>query len=100
MQAICELAFVILDIYWWIVIASAVLSWLYAFNIINPGNQFVDAVGTFLYRMTEPLYRQIRRLLPAMGGLDLSPLIVLLGIFLLRRIIFLYVYLPAARGGF
>ncbi|MCQ8781938.1 YggT family protein [Mangrovibrevibacter kandeliae] len=99
MQAIAELLLFILNIYWWIVILSAILSWLYAFNIVNAGNPFVDAVGSFLYRMTEPLFRVIRRFLPNLGGLDLSPLVVLLGIFLLQRVITLYVWLPAMRAG-
>ncbi|MCY0536454.1 YggT family protein, partial [Klebsiella pneumoniae] len=79
--AVIQLVLLILNILWWIIIASAVLSWLFAFNIVNPRNQFVGMIGEFLYRVTEPIYRPIRRVLPDLGGIDLSPLVVLLGIF-------------------
>lgn len=74
----------IIDIYVWVIILSAVLSWLVAFDIINMRNRFVYLVGDALNRITEPVYRPIRRLLPDMGGLDLSPLIVILGLWFLR----------------
>ena len=70
----------IIDIYVWVIILSAVLSWLVAFDIINMRNRFVYLVGDALNRITEPVYRPIRRFLPDMGGLDLSPLIVILGL--------------------
>ncbi|MGE0501109.1 MAG: YggT family protein [Rhizobiaceae bacterium] len=66
------------SIVWWIVILSAIFSWLYAFNVVNPRNQFVNAIGSALYRLTEPIYRPIRRLLPDLGGIDISPIVVLL----------------------
>ncbi|MEO1066895.1 MAG: YggT family protein [Pseudomonadota bacterium] len=74
----------ILSLITWIVIISAVLSWLFAFNVINPSNQFVSTVANALYQMTEPLLRPIRRFVPPMGGMDLSPLVLLVGIFFLR----------------
>ena len=74
----------IIDIYVWVIILSAVLSWLVAFDIINMRNRFVYLVGDALNRITEPVYRPIRRFLPDMGGLDLSPLIVILGLWFLR----------------
>lgn len=74
----------IIDIYVWIIILSAVLSWLVAFDIVNMRNRFVYLVGDALNRITEPVYRPIRRFLPDMGGLDLSPLIVILGLWFLR----------------
>ena len=74
----------IIDIYVWVIILSAVLSWLVAFDIINMRNRFVYLVGDTLNRITEPVYRPIRRFLPDMGGLDLSPLIVILGLWFLR----------------
>ena len=74
----------IIDIYVWVIILSAVLSWLVAFDIINMRNRFVYLVGDALSRITEPVYRPIRRFLPDMGGLDLSPLIVILGLWFLR----------------
>ncbi|MGV1916487.1 YggT family protein [uncultured Agrobacterium sp.] len=76
-----------LDIYWWILIASAIFSWLYAFNVINSSNQFVNAIGNFLYQATEPVLRPIRNRLPNMGGIDLSPLIVLLAIVFIKMIL-------------
>ena len=74
----------IVDIYVWVIILSAVLSWLVAFDIVNMRNRFVYLVGDALNRITEPVYRPIRRFLPDMGGLDLSPLIVILGLWFLR----------------
>ena len=74
----------IIDIYVWVIILSAVLSWLVAFDIVNMRNRFIYLVGDALNRVTEPVYRPIRRFLPDMGGLDLSPLIVILGLWFLR----------------
>ncbi len=73
-----------LNLYTWILIASAIFSWLFAFNVINSSNQFVDAIGRFLYNVTEPVLRPIRRVMPNLGGIDISPIIVLLLIFFLR----------------
>ncbi len=74
-----------LDIYTWIVIASAVFSWLYAFNVVNSSNRFVASVGDFLYKTTEPVLRPIRNVLPNLGGIDISPIILLLIIFFIRQ---------------
>lgn len=74
-----------LNIYWWFIIASAVFSWLYAFNVVNPRNQFVGMIGDFLFRVTEPALRPIRNLLPDLGGIDVSPIILLLIIFFVRQ---------------
>ena len=76
----------IIDLYVWVIILSAVLSWLVAFEIVNMRNRFVYLVGDTLNRLTEPVYRPVRRFLPDMGGLDLSPLIVILGLWFLRDI--------------
>ena len=67
----------VLDIYKWVVIAAVIVSWLTAFNVINPHNNFVRAVLRILYALTEPVFRPIRKVIPPIGGLDLSPLIVL-----------------------
>ncbi|MDZ4866505.1 MAG: YggT family protein [Alphaproteobacteria bacterium] len=64
----------------WIIIINVVLSWLIGFNIINPYNPFVRAVHTFCYRVTEPLLAPIRRMLPDLGGIDISPIILLIAI--------------------
>ena len=76
----------IIDLYVWVIILSAVLSWLVAFDVVNMRNRFVYLVGDTLNRLTEPVYRPVRRFLPDMGGLDLSPLIVILGLWFLRDI--------------
>ncbi len=86
-DAVITVILLALQIYWWILIASAIFSWLYAFNVINSSNQFVNSIGSFLYHATEPVLRPIRRVLPNMGGIDLSPLVVLLGIVFLQMII-------------
>ena len=75
-----------LDIYTWILIASVIFSWLFAFNVINGRNQFVGMVGDFLHRATEPVLRPIRRILPDLGGIDISPIVLLLIIFFIRQL--------------
>ena len=75
MRSILYIILVVLDIYIWLLIAAAVLSWLVAFNVINTRNQFVAMVGDFLYRITEPVLRPIRNMLPSLGGIDLSPVV-------------------------
>lgn len=75
-----------LSIYTWIIIASAVFSWLYAFNVVNSNNQFVGMIAEFLYKATEPALRPIRRVLPDLGGLDISPIVLLLIIFFIRSL--------------
>ncbi len=76
-----------LDIYTWIIIASAIFSWLYAFNIVNARNPFVASVGNFLYRVTEPALKPIRRFLPDLGGVDISPIILFIIIFFIRQLL-------------
>jgi YggT family protein len=92
MRAILDVLLVALDIYTWIIIASAIFSWLFAFGVVNPRNQVVSTIGDALYRLTEPALRPIRRFVPSFGGLDISPIILLLLIFLIQRIIVLYIY--------
>ncbi|XWN32310.1 MAG: YggT family protein [Devosia sp.] len=87
MGSILELVLVIIRLYTWVVIASVVFSWLYAFNVINSRNQIVNTIGRALYQLTEPVLGPIRRVLPNMGGLDLSPLVLLLGLFFLQTLI-------------
>ena len=87
MRSVLDVVMLALDLYVWILIASAVLSWLIAFNVINTRNQFVVSVWDFLHRVTEPALRPIRNLLPDMGGIDLSPLILILGIMLVQRLL-------------
>ncbi len=92
MRAILDVVLIALDFYTWIIIAAAIFSWLYAFNVVNPRNQVVGMIGNMLYQLTEPLLKPIRNVLPSMGGLDLSPLALLLGIVLVQRVIIYYVY--------
>lgn len=73
----------IINIAWFLVIASAIFSWLYAFNVINVNNNAINMIGRSLYQLTEPLYRPIRNILPNMGGVDLSPLVVLVILYFL-----------------
>jgi YggT family protein len=78
MIALVNLIDTVITIYIWLLIASAILSWLVAFNVINTGNRFVYQIGDFLYRITEPALRPIRNVLPTLGGIDLSPLVLIL----------------------
>ena len=87
LHAIVDVIEVVLQLYVYLLIASAILSWLIAFNVVNTRNQFVSAVAEFLYRITEPVLRPIRSIMPDLGGLDISPIIVILLIILIQRII-------------
>lgn len=82
----------VIDIYTWIVIAGAIMSWLVAFGVINVRNQFIRVVVDLLYRLTEPVLRPIRRFLPNLGGVDISPVILLLGLFFIRSLLWEYVW--------
>jgi YggT family protein len=78
----------VITLYIWILIAAAVLSWLIAFNVVNTRNPIVHSVADFLYRITEPALRPIRSILPNLGGIDISPVILILGLLFLRNVIF------------
>ena len=92
MRAILDIILLLLSLYWWIVIIAVIFSWLFAFNVINHTNQFVQMVWRFVYQLTEPVFQRIRQVIPAFGGIDLSPIVVLVGIFFLERVIYYYVY--------
>lgn len=92
MRAILDIVLLVLQVYIWLLIASAVLSWLVAFNVVNTRNQVVATVGDFLYRITEPVLRPIRNAMPNLGGIDVSPVILILIILLLENVIVRYVY--------
>lgn len=92
MRVILEIILMLLDVYWWVVLATIILSWLFAFNIINGRNQVVDTVWRVLYALTEPVLKPIRRVLPSIGGLDLSPIILFILIYFVQRVIIYYVY--------
>ena len=78
---------VLLDVVWWIIVIQAILSWLIAFNVINTHSDGIRQVWFALQKLTEPIYRPIRRVLPDFGALDLSPLVVLLIIYILSNIV-------------
>jgi YggT family protein len=80
-----------LEIYIWILIAAAVFSWLIAFNVVNVRNSIVGSIGDFLYRITEPALRPIRNFMPNLGGIDISPVILILIIIFIRYCIALYI---------
>jgi YggT family protein len=84
---ILQILQLILDIIWWVIVVQAIMSWLIAFNVINTYNDTVRAIWLALQRITDPLYRPIRRIMPDFGALDLSPLVVLLIIGILSRIV-------------
>src|ERR1700704_2456794 len=92
MRAVLDIVLIVLDLYVWLLIASAILSWLIAFNVVNTRNQFVSAVAEFLYRITEPLLAPIRSFMPNLGGLDISPIILILIIMFIQRVITYYIY--------
>jgi YggT family protein len=92
MRSILYVILLVLDLYIWLLIAAAVLSWLVAFNVVNSRNQFVAMVGDFLYRITEPVLRPIRNMMPSLGGIDVSPVIVILIIILIKDVIVRYIY--------
>ena len=87
MRAVLDVILVILNIYVWIIIASAIFSWLYAFNVVNPRNQFVATIYRALYSLTEPVLRPIRKILPNTGAIDLSPLILVIILYIIQRVI-------------
>jgi YggT family protein len=84
LNPIAALIITVLDIYKWIVIAAVIVSWLTAFNVINQYNNFVRGLLRALYALTEPVFRPIRKILPPMGGFDLSPIIVFVIIWFLQ----------------
>ena len=91
MKAIYFLAYELLNIYKWIVIANVIISWLIAFNVLNTQNRFVYSVLELTYRLTEPFLNKIRSFLPNLGTLDISPVILLVLIWFLQICMKLYV---------
>ncbi len=87
MYAVFWLIDTVLGIYIMLVFAQVILSWLVSFNVVNTRNRFVYLVGDFLYRVTDPALRPIRRLLPSFGGIDLSPVVLLLGLYFIRQLL-------------
>jgi YggT family protein len=90
MTSLILLVDIVLNIYTWLLIAWVVMSWLISFDVINTRNRLVYVVSDFLYRITEPVLRPIRRVVPDISGIDISPVILLLLIWLIRDMMFRY----------
>jgi YggT family protein len=88
MLSLLNLISTIIQLYIYVLIASAVLSWLIAFNVVNTRNQFVAMLADAPWRLTEPVLAPIRRILPSLGGLDLSPVVLILLLIFLRNLLF------------
>jgi YggT family protein len=87
MNAVTNLLNTVITLYIWVLIAAAILSWLVSFNVLNTGNRVVYQVGEFLFRVTEPALRPIRRRLPSLGGIDISPILLILALLFVRDLI-------------
>ncbi|MCY4035532.1 MAG: YggT family protein [Hyphomicrobiales bacterium] len=87
MIALLELVNNLIQVYIWVIIASAVFSWLVAFNLVNTGNRFIASLGYLLHRLTDPPLRLIRSFLPNIGAIDISPVILILALIFLRELL-------------
>lgn len=92
MRALLDVILIVLQLYIYLLIAAAVLSWLIAFNVVNTRNQVVAMIGDFLFRITEPVLRPIRNIMPNLGGIDVSPVILILIIIFIENVIVRYIY--------
>ncbi len=92
MLPILDVVMLALRIYTWLILASVIISWLVAFGVINMRNDFVRVVYESLHRVTEPALSRIRRYMPDLGGIDLSPIVLLLIIFFIQQVIIRYLY--------
>jgi YggT family protein len=99
MRAVLDVILLLLDLYRWVLIAMIVMSWLISFNVINTRNQFVEGLWRVLNQLTEPVLRPIRRFMPNLSGLDLSPIIAWGVIFFIQLVIGYYIYPAVARAG-
>ncbi len=87
LDPLIQVVVIALDLYIWAIIISAILSWLVHFGVVNPSNQFIRMIGEFLWRITEPAMRPLRRLIPNLGGIDVTPVIVILLVFFIQRVL-------------
>lgn len=92
MRALLDVILLALQLYTWLLVAAAILSWLIVFNVVNTRNQFVGMISDFLYRITEPALRLIRPFVPNLGGIDLSFIALFFIIILIEKIIVYYIY--------
>lgn len=81
-----------LDVYFWVIIASVIISWLIAFEVVNVRNQQASNIVNLLKKLTEPVYKPLRKYIPAIGGIDISPIIVIFGIYLLKGFFIQFTY--------
>jgi YggT family protein len=95
MVALIGFLVLVIDLFIWVVIAGAILSWLIAFNVVNTQNRFVYQVADMLYRVTDPALRPIRSVMPNLGGIDISPVILILFLIFLRDVVLVGWLLPA-----
>ena len=94
-----DILMILLNILWLIIIVQAVMSWLIAFNVINTHNDFVGQLWYVLDRITEPLYRPFRRIMPDFGGLDLTPMVVLILLIIMQQAVMPYLYRLGMQAG-
>ena len=87
MRALLNVILLALQLYTYLIVASAILSWLVAFNVVNTRNDVVRSIWNFLDAVTEPALRPIRRILPNLGGIDISPVILILLIIFIQKLI-------------
>lgn len=92
MRILLDVILMLLNLYWWVVIIMIIMSWLFAFNVINGANQFVATIWRIVNGLTEPVLRPIRRVMPNLSGIDISPLVLFIGIYVVQRIITDYLY--------
>lgn len=93
-----KIIIIAIDFYIWMVIISAILSWLVAFNVLNTQNRLVYMIGDFLYRLTEPALRPIRRIVPNFGGVDITPLVLILGLWFVQMVLGEILFTLASTG--
>lgn len=97
MAALIGFIVMVIDLYIWVIIASAILSWLFAFNVVNTNNRFVLSIADGLYRVTEPALRPIRSILPNLGGIDISPVILILILIFIRDVVLIGWLMPTQQ---
>lgn len=90
LMTIFELVYIVLDLFKWLLIASVILSWLIAFNVINTRSRAVYLIGDFVERVTAPVLRPIRSVLPSFGGIDMSPVVALLAVWFVQSLVLRY----------
>ena len=98
LDPLIRIVIIALDVYIWMVIISAILSWLVHFGVLNTRNQIVSMIGEFLWRVTEPALRPIRRFMPNLGGIDISPIILILVIYFAQMVLSNILFSLHGRG--